>query len=233
MLFLKMIKLPESRFNSFDSHFASFICKIAKTQSTGLFLAAALVSEALRNGHVCIDIDQIESYNSQFSPSEQLQLPPSKAWKVSLEQTSVVGKPGDYRPLILDSGKLYLYRYWNYEQQLGTLLLERIVNKPVLPRKPDELTFNKLFQKETEVNWQKVAAAVSLFNTFTSISGGPGTGKTTTVAKILTLLQSFSEKTLRIALCAPTGKAAARLSKSLSSANSLDGTIPVRLPDDS
>ncbi|MFH1481493.1 MAG: exodeoxyribonuclease V subunit alpha, partial [Pseudomonadota bacterium] len=128
--------------------------------------------------------------------------------------------PGQFRPLILDSrSRLYLYRYWDYQNRLSELIRSR-VNQGIGPA--DMMTLkerlNRLFPDDgkEEIDWQRVAALIAFKKSFCIISGGPGTGKTTTVAKILVLLlEQASPERLRIALTAPTGKAAARLKEAL------------------
>ena len=117
---------------------------------------------------------------------------------------------------------LYLYRYWNYEKRLAASLRARgssggaTVDESLLK---DSL--RRLFPGDDpkETDWQKVAAYASVVKNFCVISGGPGTGKTFAVAKILALLLEQSKtRHLRIALAAPTGKAAARLKEAIQNA---------------
>ncbi len=129
----------------------------------------------------------------------------------------------EFKPLVLDHGsRLYLYRYWQYQEKLTESIKSRIASPPArvgTNALKDQL--ERLFPStsEGEVDWQKVAGFAATRQTFCVISGGPGTGKTTTVAKILALLveQTSSDK-LRIALTAPTGKAAARLQEAIKGA---------------
>jgi exodeoxyribonuclease V alpha subunit len=137
-------------------------------------------------------------------------------WIKSLRKCNVVGRPGEYKPLVLDdSYRLYLFRYWDYQYKLANFIKERV--------KADETNVDishlrdgleRLFPEEAtgEVNWQRIAAFTALTKRFCVISGGPGTGKTTTVVKILSLIQEQEvPNRKRISIAAPTGKAAARL----------------------
>jgi exodeoxyribonuclease V alpha subunit len=134
-------------------------------------------------------------------------------------------------PLVMSSGRLYLRRYWRYMQQVAQGISRRVAEaqRPMADA-PDNLKdrLSRMFHisrtagKETEtgIHWQRVAVAIAANSAFTVISGGPGTGKTTTVVELLTLLQEVMVKQgrpLRISLAAPTGKAAARLTESIGS----------------
>jgi exodeoxyribonuclease V alpha subunit len=145
-----------------------------------------------------------------------------KSWLKILGASDVVGKPGDYRPLILDEkNRLYLYRFWNYEKILSDAIKKRAADD--IEDIDIELLKNSLTRlfpddPKEKLNLQKIAALTSATKRFSVISGGPGTGKTTTIAGILTLLIEIGRgKKLKIFLSAPTGKAAAKLSETISS----------------
>lgn len=213
----------ESGFSSIDQHFAHFIAGIADRAKNSSFLAAALVNNALLNGHSFIDLKDHANKPLPFfqSLSPVKKYPPLETWLSDLKNSGITGEPGTYFPLILCGTRLYLYRYWRYEQQLAESIL-KIINLPSPEVDKNILKNNleKLFP-DTGLSdtWQQTAAAAAVFNRFTVISGGPGTGKTTTVTKVIALLlmMQSSCKKMRIALAAPTGKAAARLSESVRS----------------
>lgn len=219
-------RLCENKVLSFlDIHFARLMTRLTGRNAPELFLGAALVSSHTREGHICLDLcaKAGETLLEGEDGSESVVCPKLSVWQKKLRESSVVGKPGEYKPLILDDrSRLYLYRYWDYETQLAALIQKRTgeyaesIDFALLKE-----GLNRLFPagESKETDWQKVAAFTALTQKFCVISGGPGTGKTTTVARILALLveQATSGK-LGIALAAPTGKAAARLQDAIRSA---------------
>ena len=209
-------------FTELDLQFAGFISRLSGADSLQIFLAAALASRSRREGHICVDLSSLAGKPLADGGANDLNCPEWSPWKEVLESSPAVGRPGDYRPLILDGTHLYLYRYWNYEKRLAESLKARAggpgaeADEPLLKDGLSRL-FPEDNQKETD--WQKVAAFASVVKNFCVISGGPGTGKTFVVAKILALLLEQSRNGyLRIALAAPTGKAAARLKEAIQKA---------------
>ncbi|WP_394754051.1 exodeoxyribonuclease V subunit alpha [Crenothrix sp.] len=116
-------------------------------------------------------------------------------------------------PLIVEQDRLYLHRYWNYENRL----VQKIQGMTHTSQPPLQLeaALNRYFTPSEEADWQREAAKIAVTQSFSIITGGPGTGKTTTVVKILALLQELADRPLYIALAAPTGKAAMRLQESI------------------
>jgi len=149
--------------------------------------------------------------------------PELKAWKNKLTSSPVTGYPGEKKPLILDeNNRLYFFRYWEYEKRLADYLKTKALEKNSnvdLTQLKDGI--QRLFPDNTSetTDWQKIAAASAVLNKFCIITGGPGTGKTFTVAKIISLLceQPNGDK-IRIMLSAPTGKGAAKLGDSIHAA---------------
>jgi len=208
-------------FSTLDIHFARLMERISGSNSPELSLAAALVSLNIREGNVCLDLTSIGGTRiSGTEESTELLCPELNRWTTILRESNVVGNPGDFKPLILDDkARLYLFRYWNYEKICAEKIKARIkasrnsVDIPLLKSGLD-----RLFPEETadQDNLQRIAASRAVTMRFCVISGGPGTGKTYTVARILALLlEQADPKPLRIALAAPTGKAAARLQQTI------------------
>lgn len=211
--------LQDGIISSLDVHFAQFMERLDGGRRPELSLAAAMVSSCTRQGHICLDLRR---------PGRSLpvltdpQFPDYSAWVDELSKTAVVGRPGEFRPLVLDAtGRLYLYRYWEYQEKLAQALKARIAGYPLPPAQRDlQESLDRLFPRQQDgVDWQKMAAFVGACKPFCVVSGGPGTGKTTTVAKMLALfIEQQPASRLRIALAAPTGKAAARLQETLKAA---------------
>jgi exodeoxyribonuclease V alpha subunit len=212
-------------FSDIDLHFAKFMTSFEKHEDPDIYLAAALVSRATGNGDGCLDLTAVAQKTIVFGQNGKNQIRPPELiqWIKTLKQNRTVGTPGDVRPLILDNkNRLYLYRYWDYEQRLSTAIMSRI-NKDIdnidLSVLRDGLS--RLFPENENhpFNWQKVAAMVAAMKRFCVITGGPGTGKTFTMAKILALLLELTPgKMPHILLAAPTGKAAARIGESIRAA---------------
>ena len=204
-----------------DRYFATHIATLDLEAGPALALAAALVSQRTLAGDVCIDLADeglIKPYREILGDI----LPALPKWLKDLRQSPVVALPGDYRPLVLDeAGRLYLYRYWALEQRVAAAIRARAENAPfVIDETTLASSLDKLFPADTPARDQRTAAMIAARRPLSIISGGPGTGKTATAIRILTLLQQLdSKRPLRVALTAPTGKAAARLRDALTNAN--------------
>lgn len=198
--------LENLQIRDIDNVFADFLCDIEGGENKILRKAATYLSAYLGEGNICIELTDIYGDDEVDSAS------------VALRLTKSVGLPGDYLPLVLDeNNRLYLHRYWKYETNLAGALIQMAGNLPIVdvPLLRDGL--KRLFPASKEnIDWQKIAAAAAVRSRFCVISGGPGTGKTTTVVKIIALLlEQAKGNKMRIALAAPTGKAAARLKGSI------------------
>lgn len=199
------------RLRDLDEHFSGFISQLEGGRNGILEMVAGRLSFAVGQGHICLDL--AETYGDK-----------SASMADALRQTSVTGSPGEFKPLILDGMKLYLYRYWKYENYLSVAIAALAEKQPEVDLELLNDGLARLFgeQENIAVDWQKIAAATAVRSAFSVISGGPGTGKTSTVVKIIILLMEQARNSkIKIALAAPTGKAAARLKASLAGAREL------------
>jgi exodeoxyribonuclease V alpha subunit len=204
-----------------DAHLASLLVRLAGREDPLLDPSVRLVCLLTGQGHICVNLGEWAGKPlAEDDEDEPMIAPPVATWCDALRKSPVVGRPGEYAPLVLDeAGRLYLYRYWEYERQIVEDLHRRSVEEPSdvgLPRLREGL--DRLFPPAADgtVDWQRTAAAVAVLRRFCVISGGPGTGKTTTVIRILALLlEQAAGRPLQIALAAPTGKAAARMQEAI------------------
>ena len=186
--------------------------------------AAYRTSIATASGHVCVRLHEIE-WPQGIDGSTA---------RDRLLETGVVGTPNapSNLPLILDDdNRLYLHRYFDYEQRLARRLM-RLTDAPVdnvalapLRTRLDALFAGNAARLDGRPDWQKIAVALALLRRLTIVSGGPGTGKTTTIVSVLACLLEQSPE-CRIRLAAPTGKAAARM---LDAIRARATTLPVEL----
>lgn len=217
-----------------DEHFAMAVCRIAGETVPEVVLACALASHYVSRGHVCLDLSRFARepllVDDAGEPLIGIDWPPLDRWLESLRCSDLVGDGSSAAtPLVLDdAGRLYLRRYWEHQERLAEAIQARtdeIDETLDLHLLRDGLA--RLFEQAREsgglapgeVDWQRIAALSASRRRFCVISGGPGTGKTFTVVKILALLIEqalHAQRRLpRVTLVAPTGKAAARLAESV------------------
>jgi exodeoxyribonuclease V alpha subunit len=196
--------------------------------------AAFVVSMATLDGNVCTDLSDIAAALNDGSDTETV--------RQRLLESGVTGQPESRgaMPLILDQdGRLYLHRYFDYECRLARSLAGRHAAQAALEI-PASLgaRLTSLFAANRAAlgdaaDWQQIAVAMALLGKVTIISGGPGTGKTTTVVSLLACLLE-QDPDCRIAMAAPTGKAAARMTEAVRlRASHLPAEIQARLPTES
>ncbi|MBU2952907.1 exodeoxyribonuclease V subunit alpha [Marinobacter sp. F3R08] len=220
-----------------------------------VLLLAALTSHQVGRGHVCIDLGSLlaDAGNTLSLPPEELvhdtlsdsgaagldRLKPSDLLarvtlsdcQSALEESGAVCNGSHTSPLVLNDNRLYLRRLWRYEQRIAQGIRQRLAMPSPLadPASDSARTLSsalgQLFQSPEPVDYQKLACALAARNRFAVITGGPGTGKTTTVVNLLAALQAVAGQSAsrggrkyRIRLAAPTGKAAARLNESIGGA---------------
>lgn len=234
-----------------DAAMARFAATLVPDAPPIALLCAALVAHMESRGHSCLLVDELHARPHELlgwtaEPRQawdalKPRLPAAlDDWLAALRGCALVqsapcglagpgahlpSAEGSTAPLVLCGTRLYLRRYWAYEQRVATQVRERGALREAVDTAAVNAWLEKLFapaegQKPAKgPDWQKVACAVALRGRLSVITGGPGTGKTYTVARLLALLLATSPtpERLRIALAAPTGKAAARLKQSIES----------------
>ena len=207
-----------------DWHFARLIGGFDGHQRPEVALAAALASVRTRAGHVCLDLAECAGQpvatvlqDATFGEREipVHRLPAFDTWRTALLDSRVVAGSGcnDQRPLVLDdSGRLYLARYRDAERSVAEAL--RAMAEIADPVANFDAKLDGLFQARDRD--QRRAAEAVLRHRLCVVTGGPGTGKTYLAARLIALfLELGLAKRNRIALAAPTGKAATRLQESV------------------
>ena len=209
--------------------------RLDATAPDSVLAAAALCCEALGKGDVCLPLARLAGQRPWLEFA--FVLPPLAEWRAQLEASTLVGAPGAFAPLILDGSRLYLARYQAYESQLASQLLSRASDLPEVDESvlTESLTRLFAFNQQTP-DWQRLAAAQAVRRRLAVISGGPGTGKTTTVVRLLAaLLEQPGGAQLAIGLAAPTGKAAARMAEAIRNAKAalpVSEAIKAALPEE-
>lgn len=196
-------------------YFAEFIARQSNSGMDELpALSAALISEHSQAGDVCIDLADFENrrlFASSRIDTDEIPLGiDTTEWIRSLTESGVIGSREQPAPLLLEDTRLYLYRYWYYEDSVTRWLLEQADSAGTIPA-------DTLPAQENDLDPdQRAAVTTAAARRFCVISGGPGSGKTSTVVRILAELL-LRDPECRIALAAPTGKAAARMMESIRS----------------
>ncbi len=186
-------------------HLAELLMRLADSRDPELARILARLAAMTAAGHSCISVrDGVDGAGS------------ARLLEEYLRGTAIIGPPGEHKPIVLDGeGRLYLRRYWDYEQRLAADLRARAATRHAVDGAALRSALARLFPGAEE-DWQKVAAAVAVGRGLCVLSGGPGTGKTTTVVRVLALIAELHRAApLRIALAAPTGKAAARMQEAI------------------
>lgn len=193
--------------DSSDVLVAQRLCALAKETDERVVLAVALVVRGLRAGSVCLDLRSVEA---QVDVAD-LPWPAIDGWLDAVWASPLLEAPHVLRR---QEHLLYLDRYWREEQQVADDL-RAMASRRAVATTDSEADISRLFPEGYEE--QREAAEIALSQRLTVLTGGPGTGKTTTVARLLALYagQAGAGSRLRIALAAPTGKAAARLQEAV------------------
>ncbi|MFM8303196.1 MAG: exodeoxyribonuclease V subunit alpha [Actinomycetota bacterium] len=214
-----------------DVHVTSTIARATGETEPDVLLAIALAARAPRFGHVCMVPDEIADTivvdDAQLGTLDDLPWPEAGAWTNRIAASAAVRAPGhepgeQTRPLVLDDGRLYLERYWRFEQRVADDLIARAGADGGLVVPSDDLdaALDAWFGPEDPAtpDRQRQAARVALTRRLAVVAGGPGTGKTRTIARLLIAAHDLAiaqGRTLEVALAAPTGKAAARMTEAV------------------
>ena len=235
-----------------DAAFARFLHELDVDAAPELLMAGALVAHMEGRGHACLLLDELlgdadallgwpaDAQTALHAALASLHTD-AAAWTEALQASALVasGDAPSSAPLVLHEGRVYLRRYWDYERRVATQVLAR--GATPLPvdttavRRQLDLLFPAAADATSTLDWQKAACGLALRGRFSIITGGPGTGKTYTAARLLALLFAMdaSPDRLRVMLAAPTGKAAARLKQSIDAAlDALNAQVGDRLPLD-
>lgn len=190
-----------------DVHVAERVCVLGEEPDERVALAVALAVRGLRGGSVCVDLAAV----SEVASAGDLAWPELAAWLAAVRASPLLGGPAVLH--LYDDRLLYLDRYWLEETQVRDDVLALLASGPAGELPASERLF------PAEYGEQRRAAEIALSQAVTVLTGGPGTGKTTTVARLLALAAEQAESAggprPRVALAAPTGKAAARLQEAV------------------
>ncbi len=208
-----------------DYFLASQITKELGLQEEAVFFHLLIALQwALRQGHSCLPLIEVAE-NTFWTDEDNNQtgytFPSLQILHQSLEGLFISIE--DNAPIVLDQQASYLRRYWQYEVEVAKSIAQRMTLSPLSEQEQSKAKtiFSQLFSQNSlnnDIDWQKVAVANALGRKLSIISGGPGTGKTYTVTRLLATLQAVHDGQLKILMSAPTGKAAQRLKESIASA---------------
>jgi exodeoxyribonuclease V alpha subunit len=232
-------------FAAAEVHLAATLARLSPALSDEVVLGLAIAARGPRLGHVCVVLDDVRSqvHGDLDERAHDLPWPEPSTWAAALAASPLVASPADHlvepvRPLVWDGRRLYLQRYWHYEVQVADELRARAAEgadtlpagstaaldaaldtffAPELPVPRDEPA-DPDAAAAVEPDLQRRAAQVALSHGLAVIVGGPGTGKTRTVARLLAAAQLVAGqqgRPLKVALAAPTGKAAARMTEAV------------------
>lgn len=222
-----------------DVQLAQVSCRLSGISEPAAQLAAGLAVRQLRRGSVCIDLGMIreqvlaeltaddstggtgDGADAEAATREQVAIVAALPWPDPETWASILPtSTADDHPYRLEGSLFYLTRWWRHEREIAAILLSRqLASPPTVDAARLESTLADLFDSSRlpvgEEDLQRKAADVAARSWTSVVAGGPGTGKTTTVARLLAALQDQSERPLTVALAAPSGKAAARLEQSV------------------
>ncbi|MCU1499283.1 MAG: exodeoxyribonuclease alpha subunit [Acidimicrobiales bacterium] len=223
---------------------AATVARLQPDTSPAVLLAVAVAAKAPELGHVGIELGAVARrlLDGRDEEPADLPWPADGAWRAALEASPAVARPAGagvepIAPLVWDGERIYLQRFWAYELSVADEVRRRAV-RVAPPTDAVRRALSALFPPiagSTGPDGQRRAAEVALANRLSVIAGGPGTGKTRTVARLLAATQQVAAvdgRSVEVALAAPTGKAASRLTEAVHQAVAearADGVIPDEL----
>ncbi|WP_416801535.1 exodeoxyribonuclease V subunit alpha [Castellaniella sp.] len=224
---------PEEDLRDLDVAFGRLLARRSPQAPMLALRLAVLCSARLARGHPSLDLHALCEPQADASDDDAPDRSGVPAWiegglegcLAALAQADFVGDGDGPQPLVLHGQRLYLARYWRAGRRIREALERRLAQPPAHEPARIRHWLDRIFaEPATETpDWQKIACATALLQGFSIVTGGPGTGKTTTVVRLLAVLQGLAmahgrASGLRIRLAAPTGKAAARLNESIAGA---------------
>ena len=226
-------RVREGGFSALDIALMESLRAIWPASSAAALHLAGLNSWAVGKGHSCFMPELLDDWPDTQDSALHAQLR-AGTWP----QAEFIGDASSDLPIIVDGNRSWLRRYWRHERDVEAALLQRAQPAPISSNAAEVAQALDEFlpaSNEAQTDWQRVAAAMSLRAPLSVICGGPGTGKTHTALRLLALHLRLSDKPLRMALAAPTGKAAQRLGESVQAgldALPLSAKERVALPSD-
>ena len=228
---ISFTKLTEKypHYEPIDLWFGQKMAELDERDETVILITAALISKLSRQGDTCLNLnnyagktDTLYDEKNEDKNAAAFFFPQIEKWLQILNTSQCIGKPKQYKPLILNKNRLYMYKFWVSEKSIAKHIKNKS-NQPLLQYDINTAKeiFNRIFNINDPKSYSIILAAVSaLLKKLTIITGGPGTGKTTAAANILSMLINIEtiknpNKNIKIALAAPTGKAAARLKEAM------------------
>jgi exodeoxyribonuclease V alpha subunit len=216
-----------------EVHGARILSDLVDDGRPDVLLAAALALRAPQHGHVCVELGTVAATTMVAEDAavdaDALEWPEPGTWRAMLADSPLVRvrsegtprredlEPEQDRPLVLVGDRLYLDRYWRYERRVAAVLAARAQRVDAVDVARVREVLDRLLPPSSErPDRQRLAVATALLRHLTVIAGGPGTGKTHTVARLLAAVHELADGDWpRVALAAPTGKAADRLTAAL------------------
>jgi exodeoxyribonuclease V alpha subunit len=199
-----------------DRHLAEQLGAICDEQTPEILALAAYVSRATRDGHSCVHLADLATHRGADALPAAVR---GRSAEGRLLASKLFGGPAEATPLVVDGGRVYLRRFHEHEVSLAAALSARAADADAVDEDALSAIIAELFPASDLLDLQRVGVALSAGRRFAVITGGPGTGKTTTVVRLVAAQVALAERAGRpipeVMLLAPTGKAAARLSESI------------------